>query len=127
MTYMPHTPGWVGDNDMPKWRRFVYREGYSFTSVEVIQGEGWASQDDYFRDVAGKPFVAYVDCEFRFPDPQIQPGCVAMVGCRLHEPPRFLPSVPPIETFIDDCYCGRDVARSIKYGATPPDQTDNQP
>ena len=122
MTYIPNTLGWVGD--MPKWRRFVYREAYAFTSVEVIEGQGWASQDDYFRKVAGKGFVAYVDCEFRFDEPEILAGCVLMAGCRSYGPPRLLPSVPPIEAFITDHYIGRDPARAAKYGRMPDEQTD---
>ena len=118
MTYMPNTPGWT-DDGIPKWREFVFRGAYAFDEVEVITGKGWASQQDYSRDVADFPLVAYVDCEFRFDSPVILIGCVAMVGCRLYDPPRFLVSVPPIETFVADCYYGRDVARAAKFGFTP--------
>lgn len=122
MTYMPNTLGWA--DDIPKWREFVYRGVYAFQTVKVFEGVGWASQDDYFRDVAEHPLAAYVDCEFRFAEPQIQPGCVAMIGCRLYEPPHLLPAIPPVETFIDGCYYGRDIVRAIKYGRKPPEQAD---
>lgn len=108
--------------DESRWREFL-SEAYPFEVVEIVSGKGWASQEDYLRDVAGKPLVAYVDCEFRFDEPRIQPGCVLMAGCRLYDSPRFLPNETRLEVFITDCYFGRDLIRGPKYGFTPSDST----